>query len=313
VTLVPFALVVPMAPPAGASAGPALAWLLFVGSSVHVASTWWLYTLPEVRTCATQSRVRYVVVPALLIVVAAVAAAVTNAGTFAWMLVPFLAWQLFHFQRQNLGMVALTARATGAEPLDTIERRLISLSAIAGIAALLSRPERLQLDVDPHISWLFPFATIVYAIVVGIGLACVSSRRRGESGTTRLLLAVTYLFFVPVFVFSSPYAAVAGLTIAHGLQYLVLLGFIGVARQRTRAYAVAALLTIALLGGALLHDASHKHGASSGIERALFGAFLGVTMAHFVVDAGWWRLRDPAARRFVQAYVPELVGPTATA
>jgi hypothetical protein len=33
-------------------------------------------------------------------------------------------------------------------------------------------------------------------------------------------------------------------------------------------------------------------------------------MAHFVIDAGLWRLRDPFPRRFVSTYVPYLVKPS---
>src|SRR6266567_9440732 len=43
-----------LAPPAGAPPVPALNWLLFTGSSVHVASTAWLFTLSEVRAYARE-------------------------------------------------------------------------------------------------------------------------------------------------------------------------------------------------------------------------------------------------------------------
>ena len=42
-----------LAPPATASPVPALIWLLFLGSSVHVAATGYLFTLPGVRAHAT--------------------------------------------------------------------------------------------------------------------------------------------------------------------------------------------------------------------------------------------------------------------
>ena len=53
-TLGAFAVAVALAPAASAPPARALAWLLFVGSSVHVASTGWLYTLPEVRRHARE-------------------------------------------------------------------------------------------------------------------------------------------------------------------------------------------------------------------------------------------------------------------
>ena len=38
----------------------------------------------------------------------------------------------------------------------------------------------------------------------------------------------------------------------------------------------------------------------------LFGLSLGVTMAHFVIDAGIWRLRDEFPRRYIGAAFPFL-------
>jgi len=312
VTFVPFVVAMALAPEPHHPAGPALAWLLFVGSSVHVASTAWLYSLPEVRACAHVSRTRHLVIPLVLVVASAVIAFVATAGQFAWVLVPFLSWQLFHFQRQNLGLSALTARATGAAALTNVERVMVSLCAAAGIAGLLSRPERLQLDVDPRLHWLFPIAASAYVAAAGYGVVHSVRTRSTDRPAVLAMLGMTYAFFTPVFVFASPFAAVAGLTVAHGLQYLVLLGFIGAARQRTQVVAGAALLAIAFAGGALLHATSHLHDADSALARGLFGAYLGVVMAHFVVDAGIWRLRDERARRFVAAYLPELVEPIPT-
>ena len=76
---------------------------------MHVASTGWLYTLPEVRGHARQHRARLVLLPAALILATAVLAAALSPATMAWFLLPYYAWQFFHFQKQNLGMAALAA------------------------------------------------------------------------------------------------------------------------------------------------------------------------------------------------------------
>lgn len=39
----------------------------------------------------------------------------------------------------------------------------------------------------------------------------------------------------------------------------------------------------------------------------LFGAYPGAVMAHFMIDAGLWRLRDPFPRAFLARHVPSLV------
>ena len=41
-----------------------------------------------------------------------------------------------------------------------------------------------------------------------------------------MVYGTSLCFVVPVFAFRSPYAAVGGMTIAHGLQYLLLIGLV---------------------------------------------------------------------------------------
>ncbi len=75
-------------------------------------------------------------------------------------------------------------------------------------------------------------------------LVAIARRPRSRRPAGFCATYLISLFFVlPVFVFASPYAAVGGMTAAHGLQYLVLVS------------------NISLIGGAALNAASHLHGA----------------------------------------------------
>ena len=113
-----FAGAVVLAPPASAVPVRGLAWLLFLGSSVHVAATGWLYTLPDVRAHATARPLRYVWIPAGLIVTGAITAAAVSPAATAWLLLAYFAWQFFHFQKQNLGLAALAASVHRVRPLS---------------------------------------------------------------------------------------------------------------------------------------------------------------------------------------------------
>ena len=310
-TLGAFAAAVALAPPASAAPGRGLAWLLFVGSSVHVASTGWLYTLPEVRGYAGQRPARLVALPVALILASAAAAAVLPAAALAWGLLLYYAWQFFHFQKQNLGLAAVAASSRRVASLRPAERRAIMIAGYAGIAGLIAHPGLLQLRiVPPGLAWLYPAAATVFAGAVRAGLAATARRSGGDRS---LSFSVVYLislgFFLPVFVFRSPYAAVGGMTIAHGLQYLLLLGLVAAGRRRAagRALRLAVLANIALAGGAALNAASHLHGAAAAAGRLAFGAYLGAVMAHFVIDASLWRLRDPFPRAFLAARAPGLL------
>jgi hypothetical protein len=306
-----------LAPPASAPPGRGLAYLLFAGSSAHVASTGWFYTLPEVRGHMRRHRGRYVWAPIALIAGAGAIAAAIPPAAIEWLLLPYFAWQFFHYQKQNLGMAALAAaghRVTGLRPA---ERRALLAAGLAGIAALVAHPRLLQLPADGGLSALFPLALAAFVIAAAAGLACLARRPAAQRPAGFCVAFSCGLgFWLPVFVFGSPYAAVAGITIAHGLQYLLLMGLVaagsrGGARGQDRGRArrlvqVAALVNIALAGGAALSVASDLQN-SAALVRILFGGFLGAVMAHFVIDAGLWRLRDRFPRAFLAERVPYLV------
>ncbi len=277
--------VVALAPPAGTPPVWALSWLLFTGSSVHVASTAWLFTLPAVRAYARGHPARCLWIPAGLAVIAAVAAAAVSPAAFQWLLLPYFGWQFFHYQKQNVGMAALAASAQRVGPLLPAERRPLLLAGGSAIAALAARPGLLGLQVAPFTRALFPLAGVAYCVAVVAGLVAIARRPRSRRPAGFCATYLTCMFFVlPVFGFSSPYAAVGGMTVAHGLQYLLLVSLIAGGRAPA--------------------------GTSAGARPS---AYLGVVMAHFVIDGGLWRMRDPLARRFVSAHLPFLAPPAAQA
>ena len=310
-TLLAFAASIALAPPAGASAGRGLVALLFIGSSAHVASTAWFYAVPEVRTFARARPGRYVWAPLGLVAGSAVMAALVAPDAFSWVLPPYFAWQFFHFQKQNVGLAALASVAGSSGSVTPWERTAITAAGVAGTVALLAHPHLLDVDHDLRLDVLFPAAAVVFAAAVLAGL--VALRRRDPADRPPAFLAVyglSLLFFLPVFLFDSPYAAVAGLTMAHGFQYLLLVGLVagGEPRGERRLLGFAVLFNAAVLGGVALAASSHLHDAGPA-ARSLYGAYLGVVMAHFVIDAGLWRFRDEFPRRFLTAHLPYLLVP----
>jgi hypothetical protein len=286
-----------------------LGWLLFVGSSVHVASTTWLCSASDMRAEMWARRKRYVWGPLGLTSGASLIALVVPARTMVWLLLPYFGWQFSHFQRQNLGLTALAALSHGVGSPRSLERRALAATGWAGTIGLLLHPQLLQLAVSPGLGRLFPVAIVGFAAGAVAGVAALGSRPATQrpAGFCVVYL-LSQLFWLPVFVFRSPYAAVGGLTIAHGLQYLLLIGVVatGDRRGHGRATAAGIMLALALVIGAALSAASHLH--SSGLSlRWLFGIYLGLVMSHFVVDAGAWRLRDSFPRRFLISRVPFLL------
>ena len=310
-----FAGVVVLAPPASAAPIRGLAWLLFLGSSVHVAATGWLYTLPDVRAHVTARPLRYVWIPAGLVVTGAVTAAAASPAAMACLLLAYFAWQFFHFHKQNLGLAALAASVHRVRPLSRAERRAVMGAGGAGILGLLAHPGLLQLRVRPAAGELFIVAGLLFAAGAGFGAVALVRRPAADrpAGFCVMYL-MALLFSLPIFVFRSPYAAVGGMTIGHGFQYLLLVGLVAAGNRRgtSRWLRLAGFANVALVGGALLSGASHLHGFPPAI-RLVFGAYLGVVTAHFVIDAGFWRMRDPFPRAFLARHVPGLAPPRAVA
>jgi hypothetical protein len=73
-----------------------------------------------------------------------------------------------------------------------------------------------------------------------------------------------------------------------------------------RPVAALVLINVALLLGLALNRASHLHD-DTGISRAVFGAYLGLSTAHFIIDAGLWRLREEFPRAFLTERLPYLL------
>jgi hypothetical protein len=308
-TLAAAGAAIALAPSPSAPAPEGLAFLLFVGSSVHVAATGWFYTVPAVREHARSHRARFIWVPVALIAGASAATMLVRPALIEWCLLPYFCWQFFHYQKQNLGIAALAAAAQRVPPLRRAERRALLAAGLGGIAGLVAHPRLLHLPVQPELAWLYQAGLALFVLAASAGIALLARRPvTDRPGGFCLAYLSGLLFMLPVFVFASPYAAVGGVTIAHGLQYLLLVGLVaGGGPGGVRRWAqLAAFVNIALIGGAFLSVASDQRQGPP-LVRLLFGVFLGLVMAHFVIDAGLWRIRDQFPRTFLSGRLPYLL------
>jgi hypothetical protein len=301
-----------LAPGRSGPPGHLLVWLLFVGSSVHVASTGWFITAPDVRRHAVKNDRRGLIgVPLCCVVACGMAALLIPVHLLDWVLLAVFAWQFHHFQKQNLGLVALAATSAGLRGPGPFERRLIMFAGICGIGALLSDPRLLQLDMYRPLGAVKAMVFIGYVAAVAVG-SFFLLRVRGKRPASYCALYLTALLFpLPIFIFRSPYAAVSGMTIGHGLQYLFLMGLVaqGARTNGRRHRELAWVCTIALVGGVALSAASHLHLSGTAALRGVFGLYLGLVCVHFLVDARLWRLSRPFPRAFLGARLPFLVPP----
>src|SRR5215475_1755456 len=184
-TCASLACAVVLAPPAGAPPMRALSWLLFTGSSVHVASTGWLFTVPAVRVYGREHLVRCLWVPCAIVVIAAAAAAAISPAWFQWLLLPYFGWQLFHYQKQNIGMTALAASSGRVRGLLAAERWPLLVAGWSGTAALIVRPALLGIRLGPTgpdlraiAELVFLLAAVTFVVSVAAGIAAFARRPR---------------------------------------------------------------------------------------------------------------------------------------
>jgi hypothetical protein len=300
-TLLPLAIV-PWAhrlAPDSESALQLLVALNFIGANFHVATTGWFYADPQMRGHFRAHPRRYLVVPALLIVASALAFEFVPAPMRGWLLLGFLSWQLWHYQKQNVGLLSFVAAGTGSGPLSVWERRTLMLSAVAGVLGFFSLNPIGLPGWSAEFAWAHQLGAAVYLlspIMVAITLLKTPALRANRLRLGFLLVGAG--FFLPTYLFDNATSATLGYAIAHGLQYLVFMAVVGAKRRP-----IGSLALMAVIGGAgalLLNAGIMAPDAGLDYGNALYGAFVGTVMAHFVLDAGIWRLREPFQRGYMR-------------
>jgi hypothetical protein len=287
--------------PGTASAQTLLAAVIFIGANFHVGASAWFYTDTTMYTHFRAQPVRYVVIPALLIVGGAIVFQVVPGALRPWLLAGFFIWQLWHYQKQNVGLLSFVAAGTDGVPLDIWERRTLMLAAIAGILGFFSLTKIGLTAFAPELATLHQLGAAVYLLVpLALGIAVMKNPALRANGLRLGFLVMGSLFFLPTFLFGDAVSATLSYAMAHGLQYLVFMGVVSVGR-RSPVASVLMLLALATVGAFALNAAVVAPDiADFPWGFAAYGAFLGAVMAHFVLDAGVWRLREPFQRGYMR-------------
>jgi hypothetical protein len=273
--------------------------LFFLGSGGHVAASFFFYTDAEMRErLLVPERNRFLVVPVAIVIGSALFFGLAGLVPEAWGATVYWVWQTHHYARQNHGMLAFASRADGI-PISMLERSAITLTGIAAIIGMIT-------FVTPtEETRLFDWNWYIHTVALGVfacawllyALSIFRQRHARPTGRRSLVLLVLMLFFLPLFLFTDPLCAVFTYAVAHGLQYLVFMGFV-VARPRP-VVGLGALVAFVLIGGGLLFVLQRREGIMGAFPDTLYGAYLGIVMWHFLLDAGVWRLSEPFQRRYM--------------
>ena len=187
---------------------------------------------------------------------------------------------------------------------------------LATICGILGTFKILGMGVSPG----YLQGTLNYLYLAGylgfIGLlvfsAVVYARTIGDSSLAKTLFFFTLiLFFFPIYLSNNINITFLSYAIAHGVQYMVFMTVVSLnGRQDDLAKTISnvlKLLAITLLVGFIFYRMADlkevgfikQHLALARSLDFMIGAIVGATMAHFVVDAGAWRLSKPHPRAYM--------------
>jgi hypothetical protein len=216
----------------------------------------------------------------------------------SWVLVGFWTWQVHHFTRQNHGILAFASRADDVA-VDPKERLAITLTDIAAILATIAfvTPYR-NTALDVYGWHLHAVGFGVFACAWVVYLATRPLRRFRKAPWRESLVVALMAFYAPLFVFDDAFSAVYIYLTAHGLQYLIFMFFVVQVPAATRRRAAARLVLLTALGGGLITLLKRQQ-LWGGWASTLLGLAYGITIWHFLLDAGLWRLSEPFQRSYM--------------
>lgn len=284
----------------------------------HVFTT--LYLLVDTRELVGVPRPLLTLLAIPLLLMTATAAVLMSSPL--WMVTAFMLFYTFfgmwHFGRQNFGVVAFATRISYRRPMGRFERFALNAGNIAGLLAgyhifapvmFTLNPQTWPLDlslVDPVFS-LFRYGGLaIYAVLIPCTLYyLVANWRRHEPFALVILLGCVF-FFLPTYLSTDPLLVLVAWAVAHGLQYVLILGLHAAGRAtgqpEQRSVWPLLLFTVVVLGGVILWRVSGRIQLDGGdTEIRLAVSFVvAITLAHYWVERYLWKFSSPERRAWLE-------------
>jgi hypothetical protein len=288
--------------------------LLFLGTA-HVPATIFFYVDKDFAEIIKTNKLRYVYLPIVLTVATGFVFAFGGTAVQAYVLLIYWSWQAFHYGRQNTGIYSFLSIAKRGTKPDRSEKIIIDLATWCGIIGTF---KILGLGVAPAymrepVEGLYRFGTWAFAAVL---LASIAVYIKNVKRTTPLLTVFYFTlvcFFLPIFISTDITVAFFSYAMAHGLQYLVFMTVVSLnfspqsVSNRIHVANAVKLFGFIIVVGFIFYRSNDlktiefftSHGTPLRAVDFVIGAILGATMAHFVIDAGAWRLSKPQQRMYI--------------
>ena len=307
-------------------------------AAIHVPMTAYLLFDRRIRDMMRSRPIALILVPLLIfagcIAVFVATAAQRQQGT-ASLLVYFalavLAWNLWHFGKQNIGVYSFFRIAQANSRMVPIEKRLIVVAAALGAMTTLTiGGESYIKSYASHESFdgllsLTKYVTLAggigQVVLFGVVVWIIIAQRARHNWQSALLFLLCTSYFAPQYLIAG--GAVGSFifacnTLGHGVQYCAFLGFHAghdyEQHQRAGRDPARYLMPVAFVVTALFVSdfyLSQKLVSVSGVGRVVarwFGSpdglavsirdaiLTGILLNHFWLDSYFWRFKDVQSR-----------------
>jgi hypothetical protein len=288
--------------------------LLFLGTA-HVPATLFFYIDKEFSEIIRKHKTRYIYFPIVLTIVTGFLFAFANTLVQAYILLMYWSWQAFHYGRQNLGIYSFVSIAQRGSAPSKYEKLVIDLGTWCGIIGTF---KILGSGVAPsYLHGLFDAfywaGTLAFVLVLVASVIVYAQNLKRTTPLLTIFYFTLVCFFLPVFLSTNVNIAFFSYAIAHGVQYILFMSVVSLnldpraSSQRLQIGNAVKLLLLTLVAGFVFYRAGElktvelisTHATLMRIVDFIIGAILGATMAHFVVDAGAWRLSQSMQRMYI--------------
>jgi hypothetical protein len=316
---------------------------VFILAGIHVPLTAYLLLDPKIRSMMRERPLALIGVPVLIF---AVCIAVfflsweSRQAGHAWPMVYFwlavLAWNNWHFGKQNIGVYSFFRLSQSTPGVLPIERSLILAGTVLGSLLVLSSGNYIAAYTEIYakqetLEPLKALATIIgpvakflqYGLLAAvIGYLAFNWRRYTVGTATALILSANFFFPQYLHLDLPAWTAVfACSSLAHGTQYCVFLGSHaaqykpsegerGPSRYGPAFMAVALVLIGIFFADAFLYNKLIPKDFFTGlivkglgrvdlVTPAADAAGMGILLSHFWLDSFFWRFKNPTSRTWM--------------
>lgn len=299
VTIGPMLFITLLAPQENQGTGVSdLFGFLLVFSTMHVALTAYFYVNADYRKRLLEQKIYYFWLPLIVFVCAGLSVLFLQYVGKVYLFVFYHAWLLFHYGRQNFGVLSFVGISTkGERPLNS-ERIALHLAPIGGIlGAHALIPEFHRTIAGPYLEYSVGLGKLATVAALSAALIAAVHHIRNKATPWRIgMILMLACFYLPTFFFDNYMQAIMSYAVAHALQYFVFMYFLAAGDSKVSASrSLIVLAACGIIGWAFIlamRERSLWQSLSPEMDRFMVGAALGLVMWHFIVDAGVWKLSN---------------------